>query len=192
MALIGRRGTVVLVAVVICMLSGCDSLARHKIAATIFDGVPSMPPAEQYCEDYHKQAVVEEIEAEKKKQMASEKQSASAHPPYTDKNCNGCHDKNSESGFVTEKNMLCSVCHPGFVKGAFSHGPAAVGACLSCHVPHDSKYPSLLKKPVNEICGTCHLEQRLTRSMHDKVVSRGMNCTECHDPHSGPNRFFLK
>jgi predicted CXXCH cytochrome family protein len=191
MARIVMRGKAVLIAAAICMLFGCDPLTSHKITASLFDGVPSLPPAEQYCQDYHKQALIEEREAEKK--LAGKKQSkSSSHPPYVDKRCNDCHDKNTDSGFVVAKEELCSVCHRNFLKEAYSHGPAAVGACLNCHIPHDSQYQSLLKKPITEICGVCHVEQRLTKSMHDNVVAKGMSCTECHDPHSGNNKFFLR
>jgi len=193
MVLLGKRGKTVLAALVLCVLAGCDPLTRYQVASTIFDGVPKMPPADQYCQDYHVQATAEEREAEAQKQKAGEQQgAASVHPPYMEKRCNDCHDKNTDSGFVTPRAELCSVCHPNFLKGSFGHGPAVVGACLSCHVPHDSKFPRLLKKSTNELCGGCHHEERLSKGLHDKVFSKGIVCTDCHDPHSGNRKFFLK
>jgi predicted CXXCH cytochrome family protein len=192
MALTGKRGKGILIATIMCILSGCDPLTRHKIATTIFDGVPSLPPADQYCQEFHIQSVAEEQEAKVKKKAKSQLETASSHPPYAEKRCDGCHDKNTDSGFVVPRAELCAVCHQNFLKGELGHGPAVVGACLSCHVPHDSKYPRLLKKPVNELCVSCHLEGRLSKNLHDNVSSKGLICTDCHDPHSGNTKFFLK
>ena len=192
MAWMGIRGKAVLIVAVICLLSGCDPLTRYKISTTVFDGAPSLPPAAEYCRDYHEKAMAEEREAEVKKKANDQLQTASAHPPYVEKRCDGCHDKTTDSGFVAPRAELCSVCHKNFLKGELGHGPAVVGACLSCHVPHDSKFPRLLKKPVNELCAGCHLEGRLSKSLHDKVFSKGIVCTDCHDPHSGNTKYFLK
>ena len=188
----GKRGRIFWIAGIIGLLSGCNPVTTHKITSTIFDGVPSMPPAEQYCQDFHQRALTEEREAEKKKQLAQEKEEASEHPPYAEKDCNDCHDKSTDSGFVAPEKDLCFVCHKGFLKGAFAHGPAAVGACGTCHVPHNSKYGKLLKKPKDQICGVCHQEQRVAQGLHGSAMSKGMVCTDCHNPHAGNERFFLQ
>jgi predicted CXXCH cytochrome family protein len=177
---------------VIGLLSGCDPVTTHKITSTIFDGVPSMPSAEEYCQDYHQKKLAEETEAEKQKQLAREKGLASEHPPYAEKRCDNCHDKNTDSGFVVPTKDLCNVCHPDFLKGAFAHGPAAVGACTMCHVPHNSRFQSLLKKPKNEICDSCHQEKRQAVGLHNSVKAKNMVCTDCHNPHAGNARFFLE
>jgi len=181
-----------LTAVWALLLGACDPLTVHKVTSTIFDGVPSMPPADQYCRDYHVQATLEELAAEQKKRLAKQGTSDSSHPPYAEKHCNNCHDKSTESGFVVAAEDLCAHCHKGFPAGEFLHGPAAVGACLKCHLPHSSQNPSLLVKPKGEICITCHVEARAAAAMHAKVVSNGMACTDCHDPHGGNNRYFLR
>lgn len=171
-------------------LGGCDPLTVHKVTSTVFDGVPSMPSPEQYCKDYHEKATLAERESERKKQQ-SETQDSN-HPPYTEKRCNDCHNKDAESGFVVEKDALCAHCHKGYPEGNFLHGPAAVGACLKCHLPHTSKNPSLLIKPKAELCGICHAEARAAKSLHATMATKGVLCTDCHDPHGGNNRFFLR
>lgn len=188
----GKRGMIFWTAVVVGFLSGCDPVTTHKITSTIFDGVPSMPTAEEYCRDYHLTALAEEREAEKKAQLAKAKAEASSHPPYEEKRCNDCHDKNTDSGFVAPAKDLCFVCHKDFLHGSFAHGPAAVGACLTCHLPHSSPYVSLLKKPQGQICDVCHKEQRVAQNLHGSAKSRGMVCTDCHNPHAGNNRFFME
>lgn len=176
----------------ICLVCGCDSVTRYQITSTIFDGVPRMPPAEQYCQEYHERATAADLEAEKKKQMEAQKTMASSHPPYAEKRCNDCHDKSTDSGFIVAAKDLCATCHPDMIKGAYVHGPTAVGACLKCHEPHDSPQPSLLKKPKGQICGDCHVEKRLAKGLHDTARAKGMECTACHDPHMGNNGYFLR
>jgi predicted CXXCH cytochrome family protein len=187
-----KRGMIFWVAGMTLLLCGCDPVTRYKVMSTIFDGVPRLPPAEEYCRDYHQRALVEEAEAEKQKEQAQEKAMASIHPPFAEKRCDDCHDKNTDSGFVVAAKDLCNVCHPDFIKGAYSHGPAAVGACTICHVPHNSQYAKLLKKSKKEICDTCHTEKRLALGLHNTVKNKNIFCTDCHNPHGGDNRFFLE
>jgi len=191
-AQMGKRWKYLLMVGVMVQLCGCDPATRYKITSTIFDGVPRMPPAEEYCRDYHLKALSEEAEAEKQKQIARKKARASSHPPYVEKRCNDCHDKNTESGFVTPLKDLCLHCHTDFLKGTYFHGPAAAGACLKCHVPHDSPNEYLLTRPRTEICQTCHVEPRAARGLHDNARKSGIYCANCHDPHSANNKFFLK
>jgi predicted CXXCH cytochrome family protein len=187
-----RRTVFLLLAGGLLCLCGCDPLTVHKVTSTIFDGVPSMPPADQYCQDFHEQAVQEELAAAAKKQQVGQKGTASQHPPFADKRCSLCHDKNTESGFVTPADQLCGHCHKVFPRGEYLHGPAAVGACLKCHVPHSSDNPSLLSLSKRDVCISCHKETRVAEAMHAKVVTSGMYCSDCHDPHGGSNRYFLK
>jgi predicted CXXCH cytochrome family protein len=188
----GRTLLLFLCALPLCMLCGCDPLTVHKVTTTIFDGVPTMPPADQYCQDYHQQALQDELLAAQKKSAANQKAGASQHPPFAEKRCSNCHDKNTESGFVTPADQLCGHCHKGFPRGEYLHGPAAVGACLKCHVPHTSDNPTLLVKSKKELCVVCHKEERVASAMHKKVIDNGMFCTDCHDPHGGGNRYFLR
>ncbi len=172
------------------LLGGCDSLTMYKVTSTIFDGVPSMPPADQYCRDYHIQATLDEAKSERTKQEA--KAQNSDHPPYTEKRCNDCHNKDTDSGFVVAADLLCAHCHKNFPTGSFLHGPAAVGACLKCHLPHTSQNPSLLIQPKETICDICHAEMRVAKGIHSKALGKGVLCTDCHDPHGGDVRFFLR
>ena len=169
---------------------GCDPLTVHKVSSTLLDGVPSLPPAEEYCNEYHKKATQDELNAAKKiKQSVAQ---SSSHPPYTAKRCNDCHNKDTDSGFVVEKEVLCAHCHKGFPPGAYLHGPAAVGACLKCHLPHSSNYPNLLVKPKEELCDVCHAEARLAKGLHSAVLGKNIMCTDCHNPHGGTVPFFLR
>ena len=118
----------------------------------------------------------------------------SSHPPYAEKNCQGCHDFKNKNLLLAPPDELCEMCHVGFVdsKGKNIHGPVAVRDCLACHLPHASNYKSLLKESVSGICSTCHQEKRLAFNMHDTVMEHKMECVNCHDAHGGDVTYFLK
>jgi predicted CXXCH cytochrome family protein len=172
------------------LLVACDPIARHKVLTTVFDGVPSLPPAEQFCDEYAEK----KIAALNSPQVVAkvEEKKMVQHQPYADKNCDSCHDKNSASGLIAERAKLCFVCHTDFIKGSQVHGPVAVGECLACHVPHDGPYQSLLKVSAETLCVTCHKEDRLTAGMHKNAGDHTMRCIDCHNPHFGNQRYFLK
>jgi len=190
-----RRNLVTLIAVVgaWCALAGCDPLTVHKVTSTIFDGVPSLPPADQYCQEFHEKSTAEEKLAGLKAADGKKGDgTGSSHPPYKEKRCDNCHDKSKESGLIKPKDEICFVCHPNILKGPMAHGPAAVGSCLECHDPHSSAFPSLLKVEKAKVCSACHKEQRLAQGMHDKVTATGLFCMDCHNPHAGQPKYLLR
>lgn len=178
------------------LLGGCDTATGHKILSTLFDGYPSLPPAEKYCTDYVYEIMAmegkESVPEEGEEEGAKKPKNASSHRPYKEKSCNGCHDQTKQNGLIRPARELCFVCHKDFIKGSQVHGPVAVGECLACHLPHSSANPSLLKASRDEICAVCHRETRLAAGMHDKVTEKTMACVDCHDPHYGNARYFLK
>jgi predicted CXXCH cytochrome family protein len=175
-------------------LTGCDPLTRHKVLTTIFDGVPSLPPPEDYCRD----AAVkkgQDLQANGQPDAAPRPAENSIHEPYAEKRCNECHEAEKtlvSGGLVKPKNELCFICHPDILKLSFAHGPAAVGDCLACHLPHEASYPFLLARERSTLCDKCHQEKRLAAAMHDRFKTMGMVCVDCHDPHSGNSKYFLK
>lgn len=173
-------------------LSGCDPITRHKVVSTVFDGVPSLPPAEDMCSDFAQQKIAEMQRTATEAAAGKVSSLNSVHQPYLDKQCNNCHNKEKPDGLIVPKNRLCYECHTGFVKGDWVHGPISVSDCLACHEPHTSKYPKLLKLYKDELCHSCHKERRVAQGMHDKIATQGMICADCHDPHFGNVRFFLK
>lgn len=180
---------ILLLPLLFALLCGCSSITKHEVLGLIFDGVPQMPPPAEFCTDYEAKLERDRLA----KQGAGGRNNANApHRPYAEKQCSKCHDKENEGGLVKPQRELCGVCHAGFLKGKLAHGPAAVGECLACHLPHTSNYPALLKRNVNELCGMCHKESRVSGKMHDSFVQKGLSCVDCHDPHSADGRLFLK
>lgn len=193
-----RIWTFFLFAYLCCLpLTGCsDPVARYKVLSTIFDGVPSLPPAGEMCSQYYQEPEVAEGAGRDMVTVGNQsaEKAGSSHQPYREKLCRDCHsnNKNVNAGLIAPKRELCGVCHKDFIRGHNIHGPVAVGDCLACHLPHSSKYPSLLKADPDAICATCHQESRLAAAMHDRFLVKTISCGECHDPHAGDARYFLK
>ena len=192
--MIKKMSVACLLLVTLCSLVGCDPITRHKILSTMFDGVPSLPPPEQLCAEYAEMRVATaKIEIDNKKTDKGEDgREQSKHQPYVEKNCDGCHDKSKKDGLAAPRNEICFACHARAASEASVHGPFAVGECLTCHLPHSSSFPALLKMDRSAICSTCHREKRIFAGMHDKVAQQKMICVDCHDPHFGTASYFLK
>jgi len=172
------------------LLAGCDPITRHKVLSTVFDGVPSLPEPDELCADYVAKGAGPGSEGGEAGRVVA----GSTHKPYGEKRCNDCHaqNKSENDGLIRPKQELCFVCHDGIIDGPFVHGPVAVGDCLACHLPHSSTFPSLLRKSPEELCQSCHREDRLAATMHQRVGDRDMVCGECHGPHAGQVRYFLR
>jgi predicted CXXCH cytochrome family protein len=177
-------------AVPLLLCPGCSTPVSRDIASLLFDGVPALPVPEKFCASW-----MAEKEAEEKLARQKEKgpaPSGSSHPPYAEKKCNSCHDTSKEGGLAAPMEKLCFLCHKDIIKGAEVHAPAVAGNCLACHQPHDSVFPSLLKTEKAKLCDSCHMEKRLTTGLHASVSKAGLVCTDCHDPHAGNAKYFLK
>jgi predicted CXXCH cytochrome family protein len=62
--------------------------------------------------------------------------------------------------------------------------------CFSCHDPHGSENDAMLRKPADQVCGTCHSLNNqngphaasLEEHTHHKAGSPGSQCVSCHMP----------
>ncbi|WP_085811892.1 cytochrome c3 family protein [Geoanaerobacter pelophilus] len=192
-----RRGVLLLACLAAC---GCDPVARQKALVTVLPGWPTFPAVEEVCRDH---AERESAARREKEAVALDASNAPAkrseHLPFAEKRCNDCHNSNQGAGSASEEGLLvkpreelCFGCHKDLLDRPFHHGPAAVGDCLACHLPHDSANPALLVLSKEKLCAKCHTERRRAQRMHDRFVEKGLNCIGCHDPHSGSTTYFLK
>jgi DmsE family decaheme c-type cytochrome len=110
-----------------------------------------------------------------------------------DLSCLTCH-KVHHGAETPPRNLLaksdefatCTSCHlrRKAALARSSHMPLREGSmtCTSCHNPHGSSGPSMLKQnSVNENCWACHAEKRAPFLWEHPPVKE--NCTYCHDPH---------
>ena len=121
----------------------------------------------------------------------------SVHAPIKQEACDACHEQREDEkhAFVLTAagGELCLECHDDLVDDLkFQHGPVAAGECMSCHDPHASDYPQMLKAKGVDLCVQCHadLETRITSSkfVHQPVKE---DCGTCHLAHGGDNRMNL-
>ena len=128
--------------------------------------------------------------------------------------CSDCH--NPHGGFELKQTRLanfaasdaiCVKCHTDktgpFV---YEHGPVTVEGCSSCHIPHGTQNPRLLKRPQTfQLCIECHTNAHAiagdeeggapnTPSFHNLTTARYQNCTTCHVRIHGSNAhpFFFR
>ena len=106
-------------------------------------------------------------------------------------------------GAVNEE--ACLGCHRD-MRGpfVFEHTAVRVEGCETCHLPHGSANPRLLKRPVVfTLCLECHNGSGsgrtgagvpLTPSFHNMASPQFQNCTVCHVRLHGSNAsaFFLR
>ena len=113
--------------------------------------------------------------------------------------CTGCHKVMED---VTHRGQLarptemetCGTCHIQQRAAAtkFSRHPILEGkmACTSCHNPHGSISPALLKEASpNDTCYTCHAEKRGPFLYEHPPVME--SCTNCHNPHGSNHAKML-
>jgi DmsE family decaheme c-type cytochrome len=114
--------------------------------------------------------------------------------------CTNCHrvmENVSPKHQLTKLNEIetCGTCH--LQKRAqqmrSSHMPLREGkmTCSSCHNPHGSVTPALLKEAsLNDTCFTCHAEKRGPFLWNHQPVIE--SCTNCHEPHGSNHEAMLK
>jgi DmsE family decaheme c-type cytochrome len=119
--------------------------------------------------------------------------------------CTDCHSTLDQTSRVLSYNgtNACMSCHAEFA-GPFPFEHQATldhsteeGGCLTCHDPHGSALPRMLKQPYEpphqQLCTQCHsVPRHNSNSMHGTSWA-GMPCNDCHtDIHgSYDNRLFV-
>lgn len=166
------------------VLWGCATpQERYRVLSLFFDGVPD-PDA--------KRASDIEREKQRLKKKATVESKDSKHEPYLKRQCDKCHSK-SERQLASTENPFCYDCHKRTdFAPVLNHDPAVNGKCLSCHNPHFSSYPSLLKQSSDVLCFECHDKKTPEYSERHKAVAGREACETCHDPHGSKRVAFLK
>jgi DmsE family decaheme c-type cytochrome len=119
--------------------------------------------------------------------------------------CGACHidhlaggAKSKTAHFINAASVseLCEGCHVQFKKrfeeAQVQHTALQLDddSCITCHRPHASQEPSLLKAKVINLCITCHTDKPGNkRFVHDPA---GTNCAICHDPHGSNFQVHLR
>jgi len=93
-----------------------------------------------------------------------------------------------------------SKCHSNISRMNFQHGPVGLGQCNVCHIADEKNINQHISKPKSFIdfkypkekplCVMCHDNKYNGNFIHDPV--KNGDCTSCHNPHGGENKFFIK
>jgi predicted CXXCH cytochrome family protein len=124
---------------------------------------------------------------------------ARQHLPFADRQCEKCHQA-PQAGKVklaaASVSELCESCHVQFKKrfedAQVQHTALQLDddSCTTCHRPHASREPSLLKARVINLCITCHTDKPGNKKfVHDPA---GTDCSICHDPHGSNFEVHLR
>ncbi len=112
------------------------------------------------------------------------------HPAFDADSCATCHEapQNGEIRLTSSSpNALCAQCHAeeedrwGKAKSKHSLLAASEDSCLTCHNPHATSRPRLLKATQPKLCDGCHGVAEDKRFVHEPAQ---VGCTICHDPHA--------
>ena len=156
---------------------GCSTpQERYRVLSVFFDGVPNP--------DAKSQSLT---------RKTSSGQTIIVHKPYADQKCDSCH-LNTSDIFARAKVApdVCIRCHGEVQSGhKIIHGPVAVNMCLTCHSPHHSIQPHLLKTAPPKVCIQCHDQTELTKKVPEHADPKS-SCITCHSGHGGNDRNFLK
>ena len=174
------------------VLVGCDRASRHKVLTFFFEGVPPLDSQQQAVDSGTTAEETPTIAvADEQAVMIARQTDASRHAPAKD--CETCHLAEgawNQKRLVSPLPDLCYSCHTDYGAGEYVHGPVAVGECVFCHEPHQSRYVHLQKAPQPKLCYQCHDREDI-ESLVDHQDRLDQVCSECHDPHTSSAKHLL-
>ncbi|MFZ5447579.1 MAG: DmsE family decaheme c-type cytochrome [Thermodesulfobacteriota bacterium] len=116
--------------------------------------------------------------------------------------CTSCHTAHTGPGATKRYQLVnvtvedtCATCHKEQVRAEnkFSHHPMREGKmnCSSCHNPHGTVSPKLVKAiSTRELCFNCHAQYRGPFVFQHPPVME--DCFNCHQPHGSAYPALLK
>jgi DmsE family decaheme c-type cytochrome len=116
--------------------------------------------------------------------------------------CTTCHTVHTGRGITTRSQLAaltvedtCAPCHKTQARAElkFSHHPLreAKMNCASCHNPHGTTSPKLVRGlSSRELCFKCHAQYRGPFLIQHPPVME--DCFNCHQPHGSPYPSLLK
>jgi len=137
------------------------------------------------------------------------------HGPTGTGDCTICHnphgDKYQYQLWAEGQAELCVACHRDKqrflvtpVSARFKpHGILQGAGCVACHSPHATETRFQLYKPINELCGGCHVKMKGLKRGHPvgghplsgvkdlRRPDRELACSGCHNPHGSEFMYLL-
>ena len=170
----GQTCRVLLVSLAGCLaaisIAACSSpAARHKVLTFFFTGVP--PEGATQDEQTATQPAAAQVVSRQSLVVVS---SRFGHGPYAASACYQCHETSASGG-------LRGIGKKEAAKSALAQSANMSGKLLA---------------PVPELCSGCHEGTSPAEAVKAGLwvhgpVSTGL-CTECHNPHAGPEQYMLE
>ncbi len=159
--------------------AGCSIEKHYNVLSFFFDGVPN-PNALPITASAGGSPTIMRLSP-----------TYTAHTPYVEQTCAECHGNSFDMEAVSSD--VCLNCHEG-AREQFRnmHGPVAFGACMWCHVPHESAFPALLKGEPRIVCTQCHDSKVLRTDVVSEHGESSVSCLACHYGHGHRERFMLR
>ncbi len=105
--------------------------------------------------------------------------------------CTTCHNPHGSKNHSLLQPGTCTQCHDDFNEQyAVVHGPVAGGYCSACHTSHRSGKEKLLIKTGQQLCYYCHETKQILKNEEHADIEDA-DCTECHNPHGGDDRYMF-
>lgn len=117
----------------------------------------------------------------------------SAHSKWGRETCATCHLVKQSYRLMENADRRCLSCHEKVIQsapGRLLHKPVREGKCPTCHTPHNSVRPHLIKAGAEKLCMPCHKEEDL-RKLPRHPIKRRADCLLCHKGHSYPDDHLL-
>lgn len=84
---------------------------------------------------------------------------------------------------------VTAECHPDMGKQKYGHGPVNMRQCQPCHVPVNNEHNFANDPKGRALCAVCHEMEAPKKVAHKPFET---DCSLCHDPHGGANRYFIR
>src|SRR5678816_629239 len=118
------------------------------------------------------------------------------HGPVAAQQCLDCHKYEDATqhrfNSLIGPNQGCVHCHDMKLKSVV-HAPVQHGSCTTCHDPHGSDHPKVLRAdPAKDLCLICHRGKDDAAKTFVHTALSGGSCSTCHESHSAEQPQLLK
>lgn len=118
----------------------------------------------------------------------------SPHAGWPKDLCRSCHVPERSNQLTENVDATCVSCHAVNTlsgTGAYPmHEAVSDGKCTTCHLPHRSSMPKLLRADAEKKCYQCHKPEEVRTPNHPDVTR--VDCLLCHTGHHSDRPSLLK
>ena len=118
----------------------------------------------------------------------------SPHAGWPKDLCQSCHIPEQSNQLTEDVDSTCLTCHDEYktpqAEDSPLHEAVKQGKCTTCHMPHRSSLPNLIRADAEQKCYQCHKPEDVRSGNHPDVTR--VDCLICHTGNSSPRPALLK